>query len=190
MWKWRSCYLSSHLQLMETEPRCHFQLETDDDNRIMSSMMTGWFEGRVNMKLVLDASLALWSAYYPTWPGTTEHWISPCTTSFSSITSMTIMRDEPMYWLFFADWNWSDYLFSLTPPGVYESREPTCNGSLMSKISKIRKALNLHLNSLLSLKSGLRLGKRRRRLRRRVPFVSPAVEARVPLEGSWLKNIS
>ena len=81
------------------------------------------------------------------------------------------------------------YLFSLTPPGVYESREPTCNGSLMSKISKIRKALNLHLNSLLSLKSGLRLGKRRRRLRRRVPLVSPAVEARVPGGCGYYINI-
>ena len=88
------------------------------------------------------------------------------------------------------DGNCPIYLFSLTPPGVYESREPTCNGSLMSKISKIGKALNLHLNSLLSLKSGLRLGKRGRRLRRRVPLVSPAVEARVPLEGSWVNNIS
>ena len=30
---------------METEPRSHFQLETDDDSRIMSPTMTGWFDG-------------------------------------------------------------------------------------------------------------------------------------------------
>ena len=174
---------------LETEPSCQFQLDTDDDIRMMSSTMTGWFEGRVNMKLVLDASLALWSAYYPTWPGTTEHWISPSQHLFHPSHQWQLCAMNPCTGCF-ADWNWSDYLFSLTPPGVYESREPTCNGSLMSKISKIGKALNLHLNSLLSLKSGLCLGKRGRRLRRRVPLVSPAVEARVPLEGSWLKNIS